>query len=734
MLLFLVTSLSNATTITWNGTKSQDWQDPDNWSTNSVPSTLDDVVISASASDTLVIDENVTVSTVTIIGDIKIITGGELNCNYFFMDNGCSFTMTGGQLDVNYNFTGDGSYEAEGTMTLSGGRINVGANFLFSSRSSRQIVNISDGTIAIGGNYQADSYTWTITGGETIFTTTNSTKATIQSATESPGGSKFPTFYNLTISADVATDSIITTSSYAKFFKVKAITTINQGIFAPVADKDIEMDSSLIINGGSFIPTVGSSNRTLFINGLTVNAGTIDLSNIPGTSDVHLEQSTKFNGGNLVLFEYNSNNYFEIYDDADFSGASISGTGTSLLVDGTTNSNIKLTSGSNTFEHFFIYNNVDVELQDNLTISGSLNFEYGHISTSSNAVGVILEDNATVTDNSNYYPENIAHVNCKVTKKGDDAFIYPIGDGIRYRPISISAPSNTTDQFTGTYFYSSPNDAGYDSTSHVGSITKSINANEYWTLDRDNGSSNVTVTLTWDDRTTNTPEADNLKVVRWDGSKWDDHEGVASGDASSGAIVSNTISSFSPFAIHYEGSLDLPVELIDFSAKLVEDDVFIKWATATEINNKEFIVQKSQDKKHWDEVGRITGAGNSSIRNDYHLLDAWNPAFGVFYYRLVQIDFDGTKTYFTPVMVKNNDTNHIVSTYPNPIKNGDYLNINLNSYDHYKVRVFNYHGQLIDEFDAEHSHHYLVQGHHGIIFIEVILPDKRFTERILIKN
>ncbi|ANQ49296.1 hypothetical protein MY04_1922 [Flammeovirga sp. MY04] len=728
-------SISKASTITWLGTKSTDWNDADNWSPSSIPTSSDDVVIDNSATDTLIIDETVTIADfyITNQNELKIISGGTLNCSNFYMDHRYGeFIIEDGNLNVTNHFTGTGEYESEGYFTMSSGNVNIGGNFYWSIRPGRQHVTITGGTITIGGSIKCNSGSWTISGGEFIMTASYQDRVSI-------GISKLTSyldvwFYDLTINTDSATDSVIIQSDSCRDLRVQRYLNINQGIFAPNVKRDIQIDSTTTLNSGNFIPNIGTTNETLFIDGLIMNGGTVDFSNITGTSDIYIQGALKMNSGIINMMEEINSNYFEIYDDADFSGGSVTGSNFSLYVEGSSNSEIKLTTGGNKFDNVYVYNNVTVTLQDDLTVTGSIGFQYGHFEAANSSIGIILEDNATIIDNGTYYPEDIAHANCKVTKKGNDAFVFPVGDGTYYRPITMSAPAVTTDQFTASYYYASPNAAGYDSTALAGSLSKHINANEYWILDRDAGSSNVTVTLSWNSRTSNTPEADNLKVVRWDGIKWDDHEGTPSGSASSGEIVSNLITSFSPFTIHYEGSMDLPVELIHFNAELVEDGVFIKWATATEINNDEFVIEKSNDKTTWDEVGRIRGSGNSNVRNDYHILDAWNPAFGEFYYRLVQIDFDGTKTYYDPVLVKNNDKNHIISTYPNPIKNGDYLNINLNSYDHYKVRVFNSHGQLIDEFDAEHSHHYLVEGHHGIIFVEVILPDKRFTERILIRD
>jgi hypothetical protein len=94
----------------------------------------------------------------------------------------------------------------------------------------------------------------------------------------------------------------------------------------------------------------------------------------------------------------------------------------------------------------------------------------------------------------------------------------------------------------------------------------------------------------------------------------------------------------------------LPVSLVSFTAKAGSKDCILQWTTASEINNQYFAPERSKDGKIFEETGRVAGAGNSTSLNNYSLTDA-SPFTGISYYRLKQVDYDGTTTYSKIVAV-----------------------------------------------------------------------------------
>jgi len=85
----------------------------------------------------------------------------------------------------------------------------------------------------------------------------------------------------------------------------------------------------------------------------------------------------------------------------------------------------------------------------------------------------------------------------------------------------------------------------------------------------------------------------------------------------------------------------LPVELLSLAAERKGDQARIYWSTANEENSDYFLLEHSTDGRSFRPLAEVKAAGSSSFRLDYeyhHL----KPVAGQNYYRLRQVDFDGT--------------------------------------------------------------------------------------------
>lgn len=110
----------------------------------------------------------------------------------------------------------------------------------------------------------------------------------------------------------------------------------------------------------------------------------------------------------------------------------------------------------------------------------------------------------------------------------------------------------------------------------------------------------------------------------------------------------------------------LPVELLSFEAKQNGKEVILDWSTLSEINNDYFLIEKSLTGSDWDVVNQVKGNGNSNSLINYRSIDN-NPSFGLSYYRLKQIDYNGVFEYSRIQTVLYNSNSF--SFFPNPIKN-----------------------------------------------------------------
>lgn len=164
------------------------------------------------------------------------------------------------------------------------------------------------------------------------------------------------------------------------------------------------------------------------------------------------------------------------------------------------------------------------------------------------------------------------------------------------------------------------------------------------------------------------------------------------------SIQARGLNSFSDFGVGGGGSSGLPVELVSLRADPI-DNAYIKvsWVTATEINNAGFEVLRSEDAVHFTNIGWVAGAGNSTIANNYYF-DDYNVAPNkIYYYRLRQVDFDGSSelTYIVSAMITADKVFIISEFMPNPANNMTSLQVTSSEVRDLSVTFYNTLGQLI---------------------------------------
>ncbi|WP_139925466.1 T9SS type A sorting domain-containing protein [Hymenobacter sp. DG01] len=117
----------------------------------------------------------------------------------------------------------------------------------------------------------------------------------------------------------------------------------------------------------------------------------------------------------------------------------------------------------------------------------------------------------------------------------------------------------------------------------------------------------------------------------------------------------------------------LPVELAHFGAALRGQAVAVNWETSSERNSAYFTVERSPDARSFEPLGRVAAAGTSTTTRRYSFTDT-EPLAGTAYYRLHQVDINGTHTY-SPVVPVRNGAALLGVVYPNPVTSE--LNIRL---------------------------------------------------------
>jgi hypothetical protein len=105
-------------------------------------------------------------------------------------------------------------------------------------------------------------------------------------------------------------------------------------------------------------------------------------------------------------------------------------------------------------------------------------------------------------------------------------------------------------------------------------------------------------------------------------------------------------------------SSPLPVNLLNFSAEKTNDYIQINWQTSSEINNQYFILEKSIDGREYIAIELIPGNGNSNVVISYNSTD-YSPS-KINYYRLKQVDFDGTTTLSKTIIIETSNEENVL--------------------------------------------------------------------------
>ena len=183
----------------------------------------------------------------------------------------------------------------------------------------------------------------------------------------------------------------------------------------------------------------------------------------------------------------------------------------------------------------------------------------------------------------------------------------------------------------------------------------------------------VEVTLLGSDQISADDEAtpNNLQVFKRnsgsDGSWGSSLGGASTANNTTKVITFTSLTGFTSFSQVLVGSIGtsgLPITLAQFEANRINENVVrLDWETLSEINNAGFEVQKSENGVDFEKIGYVDGAGNSKVKRIYQFTDY--DALRSAYYRLKQLDHDGTFAYSPVKFVKGGDLIKL-TIYPNP--------------------------------------------------------------------
>jgi alpha-tubulin suppressor-like RCC1 family protein len=136
----------------------------------------------------------------------------------------------------------------------------------------------------------------------------------------------------------------------------------------------------------------------------------------------------------------------------------------------------------------------------------------------------------------------------------------------------------------------------------------------------------------------------------------------------------------------------VPIETVNFDAKIINKFPVLQWTTASEKSNTGFSIERSSTGQDWETIGFVKGNGTTLIPHTYDFEDK-NPLAGNNYYRLKQVDTDGQYSYFKIVSVNMASKRSELSLIPNPAS--DYLTIQTTNTEGGIIEIWNTNGKKI---------------------------------------
>lgn len=162
----------------------------------------------------------------------------------------------------------------------------------------------------------------------------------------------------------------------------------------------------------------------------------------------------------------------------------------------------------------------------------------------------------------------------------------------------------------------------------------------------------------------------------------------------------DNVTTFSSFIyVSTTNETALPVRLVRFDATKKGSSALLTWETAQESGNKGFEIQRGAGNSNWQTIGFVGGQtedGNSNTLLHYNFADE-TPLTGKNYYRLKQVDWDGSSAYSRIVVVDFQAEGKDMLLYPNPVAGGA-VTLDLPESGTIAVRIYNLSGIQVKAF------------------------------------
>jgi hypothetical protein len=202
------------------------------------------------------------------------------------------------------------------------------------------------------------------------------------------------------------------------------------------------------------------------------------------------------------------------------------------------------------------------------------------------------------------------------------------------------------------------------------------------------------------------------------------------------AFTANVTGGFSQFMLASPPTT-IPVTLLSFEAKGNGKNILLNWSTATELNNKGFVIERSTNGSDFERIGWVNGKLNSNVITNYQYIDHFVQPEIIYHYRLRQTDMNNREQLSDIRQAKIKGSDILVSLSPNPAK--DQLNIFVSGAKGLTdINLFNAGGQLVrnwKQVNATNAQALLdISGlAAGMYMLHVVMPQTTKVEKLIIQ-
>jgi hypothetical protein len=601
--------------------------------------------------------------------------------------NSCNYQYGG------YNASGggfwNGSSNVNGVLTVYANPVaNAGLDITDASTCGKDNVTLSAAALSAG-----QSGAWTLSSGTNNNVFFNNPASSTSTFTGSYGGT-YVLQWAVSSNGCTGTDQMTVTFNQPTDATISALVGTGDLLWCGLTNTDWstvtnwyqKQAAGHYVRMSNSVPSLGNEVFTVS----TANAGICVGNNTPSLS-VNGNAEDLYVGVGVTLNL--SNDSMNIAHNLINQGTIVASTGT-VNFTGSTNSIIS--GASNTQLYNMRVNKstgATLTLQQPVLVTNTLTMNQGNVFTTSANLLTLGTSSATpggLTYNSGSIVGPFKRYFANVASAGT-AGLFPVGTAVynRYADFNFGSGPGVDQFLTVEYMTGAPLQGGVPLYNGLpltasGSLIQNYSADGYWSVIPTNNDYTAPITgvpynlSLFANNLTGMQSPQICRIIKSAGSNnagqhhaaWQacgTHTPInGAANPQSFLITSTGSQGFSWFSIGTPNSQALPVELLSFNGDCNEGQVSLSWQTATEHNSDFFEVEKSRDGMHWQVLTTVNAAGKSTQLLNYDAMDAYAMEVNN-YYRLTQVDIDGSKEIFNVINIRCDRRLHsYISAYPNP--------------------------------------------------------------------